>query len=120
MRRIAAATRPSRLINQIALADSRCKESTHELARLIGRSPKILAVIRAQLRKAFAMEPDSLLFTESRPPGIPHKVDSLTDRALSLLALPTVVTNVNQFTALSVRGDPNKQLPYTPDRKSVV
>lgn len=114
MRRIAAATRPSRLINQIALADSRCKESTHELARLIGRSPKILAVIRAQLRKAFAMEPDSLLFTESRPPGIPHKVDSLTDRALSLLALPTVVTNVNQFTALSVRGDPNKQLPYTP------
>lgn len=114
IRRINATTHPSRLINQIGLADWRSQESTQQLARLIGRSPKVLAVIRAELRKEFEIDPDSLLFTEPKPPDAPRKVDSLTDRALSLLVLPKVVINLNQFTALSVRGDPNRRLPYTP------
>ncbi len=114
IRRINASPHPSRLINQIGLADWRCKEATQQLARLIGRSPKVLTVIRAELRKEFEIDPDSLLFTEPKPPDEPRKVDSLTDRALSLLVTPTVVINVNHFTALSVRGDPSRRLPYTP------
>lgn len=113
-RRINAHPHPSRLINQIGLVDRRCTESTQELARLIGRSPKVLTVIRAELRKAFGMDPDCLLFTESKRPSEAGKVDSLTDRALMLLALPVVMANVNQFTALSVKGDPGCRLPYTP------
>lgn len=81
---------------------------------MIGRSPKVLTVIRAELRKAFGMDPDCLLFTESKRPSEAGKVDSLTDRALMLLALPVVMANVNQFTALSVKGDPGCRLPYTP------
>lgn len=113
-RRINAAPQPSRLINQIVLADWRCKDSTQELARLIGRSPKVLAVIRTELRKAFEIDPDSLLFTEPKPPDPPRKVESLTERALSLLVLPTVEINVNRFTALSIKDDPNRRLPYRP------
>ncbi|KMT56889.1 dermonecrotic toxin domain-containing protein [Pseudomonas fildesensis] len=114
IQRINAYTHPSRLINQIGLADWRCTESTQELARLIGRSPKVLKVIRAELRTAFEIDPDSLLFTEPESPGVPRKVDSLTDRALLLLVRPSVEINVNQFTALSVKGDPSRRLPYTP------
>lgn len=113
-RRINTYTHPSRLINQIGLAESRCSESAQVLKRLIGRSPKILTVIRAELRKAFEVDPDSLLFTEPAPPGEPQKVDSLTDRALRLLVLPTVSININQFTALSVKADPSRRLPFTP------
>ena len=48
--RINAYPHPSRLINQIGLADARCRESTRALTRLIGRSPRILKVIRASCR----------------------------------------------------------------------
>ncbi|MBC3926078.1 hypothetical protein H8S66_24670 [Pseudomonas lurida] len=113
-RRINTAPHPSRLINQIALADWRCNEATQALARLIGRSPKVLAVMRAELRKEFEIDPDSLVFTEPKPPDPPRKVETLTERALSLLVLPSVVINVNRFTALSVKGDPGCRLPYTP------
>ncbi|NVZ20453.1 dermonecrotic toxin domain-containing protein [Pseudomonas costantinii] len=112
--RINACTHPSRLINQIALADLRCGESTQALSYLIGRSPKVLNVLRAALRKVFKVDPDSLLFTEPKPPGAPEKVDTLTDRALLLLVKPSVAINVNSFTALSVKGDPDRRLPYTP------
>lgn len=113
-RRINACTHPSRIINQISLADMRCDESTRALMNLIGRSPKVLSVIRAALRKAFNVDPDSLLFTETRPPDAPEKVDTLTDRALLLLVDPSVAVNVNSFTALSVKGEPNRRLPCTP------
>ncbi|AZF06505.1 dermonecrotic toxin domain-containing protein [Pseudomonas sp. R5-89-07] len=112
--RINTTTHPSRLINQICLADLRCNESANALLRLTGRSPKILQVIRAELRKAFDVDPDNLLFTEPKPPRVAEKVDSLTDRALALLVLPSVPINVNQFTALSIKGDPGRRLPYTP------
>ncbi|MGC3725345.1 hypothetical protein, partial [Enterococcus faecalis] len=46
--------------------------------------------------------------------SVPEHVDSLTDRALLLLVLPSVPINVNQFTGLSVKGEPNRRLPYTP------
>ncbi len=112
--RINAYPHPSRLINQIGLADARCRESTRALTRLIGRSPRILKVIRAQLQKAFEIDPDSLLFTEPMPPRLPQKVDTLTDRALSLLVRPSVPFNINQYTLLSVKGAPDRRLPYTP------
>ncbi|MDQ0741478.1 dermonecrotic toxin domain-containing protein [Pseudomonas sp. W4I3] len=112
--RINAATHPSRLVNQICLADLRCSESVKALLRLTGRSPKILSVIRTELRKAFDIDPDSLLFTEPKPPRVAEKVNSLTDRALALLVLPSVSININQFTALSIKGDPDRRLPYTP------
>lgn len=113
-RRINASTHPSRLINQIALADLRCGESTQALTYLIGRSPKVLSVIRAALRKAFNVDPDSLLFTEPKPPRAPEKVDTLTDRVLLLLVKPSVAININSFTVLSVKGEPERSLPYTP------
>ncbi|KTC29903.1 hypothetical protein AO239_18160 [Pseudomonas sp. ICMP 19500] len=112
--RINAYPHPSRLINQIGLADARCRESTRALTRLIGRSPRILKVIRAQLQKAFEIDPDSLLFTEPMPPRLPQKVDTLTDRALLLLVRPSVPFNINQYTLLSVKGAPDRRLPYTP------
>ena len=112
-RRINRCTHPSRLINQICLADWRCKASAQALRRLIGRAPKVLKVIRAELRKAFEIDPDSLLFTESGA-GVRPKVDSLTERALLLLVKPAVPINANLFTTLSVKGDPDRRLPYTP------
>lgn len=113
-RRINAHAHPSRLINQIAFAELRCAEVIKVLARLIARVPKVLWVIRNELRKEFEIDPDSLLFTVPKPPAEPQKVDSLTDRALLSLVLPAVPINLNQFTALSVKGDPTRQLPYTP------
>ncbi|MFQ6348996.1 dermonecrotic toxin domain-containing protein [Pseudomonas sp. R11F] len=105
---------PSRLINQIALADLRCSESTQALVHLLGRSPKVLNVLRTELRKAFEMDPDSLIFTEPKPPRAAQKVDTLTDRALFSLVQPSVAVNVNAFTALSIKGRPRRRLPYTP------
>ena len=113
-RRINAHAHPSRLINQIAFAELRCVEVIKVLGRLIARAPKVLWVIRDELRKEFEIDPDTLLFTVPKPPAEPQKVDSLTDRALLSLALPAVPINLNQFTALSVKGDPTRQLPYTP------
>ncbi|WPN96692.1 dermonecrotic toxin domain-containing protein [Pseudomonas sp. MUP55] len=112
--RVNSATHPSRLVNQICLADMRCSESVNALLRLTGRSPKILQVVRAELRNAFDIDPDSLLFTEPKPPLQPEKVNTLTDRALALLVQPHVSINVNQFTALSIKGDPGRRLPFTP------
>jgi hypothetical protein len=114
VKRINTYTHPSRLVNQICLADARCRESVSVLTRLIGRSPKILKVIRAELRQLFDLDPDTLLFTEPKPPCVPEKVDSLTDRALALLVQPWVPTDINQFTALSIKGDPGRRLSFTP------
>ncbi|KWU48911.1 dermonecrotic toxin domain-containing protein [Pseudomonas palleroniana] len=105
---------PSRLINQIALADLRCSESAQALVHLLGRSPKVLNVLRTELRRAFKMDPDSLIFTEPKPPREAQQVDTLTDRALFSLVQPSVAINVNAFTALSIKGRPRRRLPYTP------
>ncbi|WP_081372221.1 dermonecrotic toxin domain-containing protein [Pseudomonas fluorescens] len=112
--RINTYTQPSRLINQVCLVDVRSSESAQALSRLIARSPRVLKVIRAQLRKAFEIDPNNLLFTQPKLAGEPEKVDSLTDRALQLLVLPSVPINVNLFTTLSVKGDPDRRLPFTP------
>ncbi|MGZ9705593.1 dermonecrotic toxin domain-containing protein [Pseudomonas sp. GNP013] len=112
--RINAATHPSRLINQIGLADRRSAESTRALTRLTWRSPRVLQVIRAELREEFDIDPDSLLFTELPPSTSSCTVESLTDKALLLLVRPAVEANVNRFIVLSVKGEPNRRLPYTP------
>lgn len=112
--RINASHPPSLLINRLAIADLRCADSQKWLSRLISGAPKVLRVIRAELRKAFELDPDNLLFTEPKPPAVAQKVDSLTDRTLRLLVLPSVSINVNQFTALSVRDEPDRRVPFTP------
>lgn len=105
---------PSLLINWLAIADLRCAQSAKHQSRLILHAPKVLRVIRAELRKAFDLDPDGLLFTEPKPPAAAQQVDSLTDRALRLMVLPTVPINLNQFTAVSLKAEPARQLPFTP------
>ena len=112
--RINSSPHPSRLINRLAVADLQCAESASELSRLILRAPRVLRVIRAELRRAFDLDPDTLLFTEPKPPAAAQKVDSLTDRALRLMALPSVSINLNQFTVLSLKGDSTRRVPFTP------
>ncbi len=111
--RINAAPRPSVLINRLAAADWRCSESVKSRARLILNAPKVLRVIRAVLRKTFDLDPDSLLFTEPKPPAVAQKVDTLTDRALQVLVLPSLSINLNHFTAVSLKGEPTQKLPFT-------
>ncbi|PRA31385.1 dermonecrotic toxin domain-containing protein [Pseudomonas poae] len=113
-RRINATDRPSHLINQIAAADLRCAQTTRALSQLMGRSPRVLKVIRAELRKAFGVDPDALLFTVPKPPAPAREVRSLTDWALILLVLPHVPINLNQFTALSLKGGGSHGLSYRP------
>lgn len=113
-RRINSHPQPSRLINQLGLADQRCANTTKALMHLTVRAPKILTVIRAALRKAFDIDPDKLLFTQAMPPPALHRVDTLTERALLLLALPAVPINLNQFTTLSVKDETARVWPLTP------
>lgn len=112
--RINASHPPSLLINRLAIADLRCADSQKWLSRLISGAPKVLRVIRAELHKAFGLDPNNVLFTEPKPPAAAQKVDSLTDRTLRLLVLPSVSINVNQFTALSLKDDPARRVPFTP------
>ncbi|MCS4313403.1 hypothetical protein M2397_003711 [Pseudomonas sp. BIGb0381] len=113
-RRINASPHPSLLINRLVAVDLRCAESAKCQARLILRAPRVLRVIRAELRQAFDLDPDTLLFTEPKPPAAAQKIDSLTDRALRLLVLPSVPINLNQFTVVSLKADPSRRLPFTP------
>ncbi|WP_240164810.1 dermonecrotic toxin domain-containing protein [Pseudomonas lactis] len=113
-RRINSHPQPSRLINQLGLADQRCANTTKALMHLTVRAPKVLKVIRAALRKAFDIDPDKLLFTETMSPSAPHRVDTLTERTLLSLALPAVPINLNQFTTLSVKDEPARVWPLTP------
>ncbi|MBC2379716.1 hypothetical protein HF257_01580 [Pseudomonas sp. WS 5106] len=112
--RINSCTHPSRLINQVCLADMRCRESAQTLTKLIGRSPKVLKVIRAELYKAFNEEPDNVLFTVPAQDGEPEKVDSLTDRAFLLLFQHRVDASVSASTTLSIKGKPGYRLMVTP------
>ena len=112
--RINASAHPSQLINQLAIVDRRCAQAARQLSRLILKAPKVLRVIRSELRKAFDLDPDSLLFTEPKPPAVAQRVDNLTDRALRLLVLPSVPINLNHFTAVSLKHAPTRRLPFTP------
>ena len=112
--RINSSLHPSRLVNRLALTDLGCAEAASTLSRLISAAPRVLRVVRAELRKAFELDPDRLLFTEPKPPAVAQKTDSLTDRALRLMVLPSVSINLNQFTALSDKDDPNRRFTFTP------
>ncbi len=112
--RINTCTHPSRLINQLCLADMRCRESAQTLTHLIGRSPRIVKVIRAELHKEFNEEPDDLMFTVPAKDGDPEKIDNLTTRALSMLFAPQVVATVCSSTTLSLRTRPGYPLMLTP------
>lgn len=112
--RINTCIHPSRLINQICLADMRCRESAQTLTRLIGRSPKVLKVIRAELYKTFNEEPDHVLFTVPAQDGEPEKVDSLTSRAFLLLFQHRLDASVCASTTLSIKGQPDYRLMFTP------
>ena len=112
-RRLNAVTHPSLEINRLHDAQASASAAAKALSGLIGRAPRVLGIIRNALQEAFGLDPDTLLFTEPRPPGRAHKVDSLTERALASLIQPYVPVNINHFTALSIQGDPSRNLPYT-------
>jgi len=112
--RINASRQPSLLINRLVVADLRCAESARSLSRLILKAPRIVRAVRAELRKAFDLDPNNLIFTEPKPPALAQKIDTLTDRALRLLVWPSVSININQFTALSLKDNPTARLPFTP------
>lgn len=111
-RRVNRAREPSRTINQIHAAHARCMHHAKELGHLAGRAPRILSIIRHALREAFALDPDTLLFSEPPPPQSPLHVNSLTDRALALFSDPGVPINLHHFTALSVQGQPTCALAF--------
>ncbi|HCT06663.1 MAG TPA: hypothetical protein DIW86_14980, partial [Pseudomonas sp.] len=111
-RRVNRTREPSRTINQIHAAHARCMHHAKELGHLAGRAPRILSIIRHALREAFALDPDTLLFSEPPPPQSPLHVNSLTDRALALFSDPGVPINLHHFTALSVQGQPTCALAF--------
>ncbi|WP_411379000.1 dermonecrotic toxin domain-containing protein [Pseudomonas sp. MPB26] len=111
--RINIEPQPSRTINQLHAAHARCTRTFRELEQMLWRAPRILSVIRHTLREAFALDPDSLLFTEPLLPQTAVRVDSLTDRTLALFHDPGVPINLHHFTALSLRDVPDRALPFT-------
>ncbi|WP_338475354.1 dermonecrotic toxin domain-containing protein [Pseudomonas khavaziana] len=112
-RRLNAVMQPSLEINRLHQAQASASEAAKVLSGLLGRAPRVLGVVRNALHEAFGLDPDTVLFTEPRPPAPPQKVDSLTERALALLIQPYVPVNINHFTALSIKDDPARTLPYT-------
>lgn len=112
-RRVNASAQPSRVINRLQAAEARCVESITLLRHLMSRAPRVLPVIRGALREAFALDPDTLLFTEPLPPAAAQKVHSLTERALALLVEPRVAANINSLTALSLKDNPTARLPFS-------
>ncbi|WP_339435545.1 dermonecrotic toxin domain-containing protein [Pseudomonas orientalis] len=112
-RRLNAVTQPSHEINRLCEAQTRAREAAKSLKGLVGRAPRVLGIIRGALRKAFALDPDTLLFTESRPPPLPRKVNNLTEKALALLIEPAVPLNINQFTSLCIKDQPARALSFT-------
>lgn len=111
-RRINAAPHPTRTLNQMHAVHARCILAAKQLGNLAGRAPRILSVIRHTLREAFALDPDTLLFSEPPPFQPARHVDSLTDRTLALFSDPGVPLNLHHFTALSLKGDPGRALPF--------
>ncbi len=112
-RRLNAVTQPSHEINRLCEAQTRAREVAKSLKGLVRRAPRVLGIIRGALRKAFALDPDTLLFTESRPPPLPRKVNNLTEKALVLLIEPDVPLDINQFTSLCIKDQPARALSFT-------
>ena len=112
-RRLNAVMQPSAEINRLYEAQTRGSKAAKALSGLIGRAPRVLGILRGALREAFGLDPDTVLFSEPRPPALVQRIDSLTERALGLLIQPYVPLNINQFTALSVKDDPSRPLPFT-------
>ena len=112
-RRLNAVMQPSQEINRLYQAHTRGRASAKALRALLGRAPRVLEILRRTLREAFALDPDTLLFTEPGPPAAPQRVNSLTERALALLIQPYVPRNVNQFTSLSIKDDPSRTVSFT-------
>lgn len=112
-RRLNEVSQPSHEINRLYEAQARAREAAKSLKGLIGRAPRVLGIIRSALRKAFALDPDTLMFTESRPPPLPQKVYSLTEKALALLIDPDVPLDINQFTVLLIKDEPARALAFT-------
>ena len=111
-RRINTTPYPTRTLNQLHAAHQRCGQTSRQLGDMAARAPRILSIIRHALREAFALDPDTLLFSEPPPPQPARHTNSLTDRALALFRDPGVPINLHHFTALSVQGDPGRVLPF--------
>lgn len=114
MRRLNASPAPSRFINDLHAAHGRCTESGRQLRRIMQHAPRIQRLVRGVLREHFSLDPDTLLFTVAALPGQPARVDSLTERAMALLHVRVFPLNINQFTRLSVQGEPATNVRLTP------
>ncbi|MHA6574275.1 dermonecrotic toxin domain-containing protein [Pseudomonas yamanorum] len=114
MRRLNASTAPSRFINDLHAAHGRCTESGRQLRRIMHHAPRIQRLVRGVLREHFSLEPDNLLFNVAELPGQPGRVDSLTERAMALLHVRVFPLNINQFTRLSIQGEPASSVRLTP------
>ncbi|WP_099487244.1 dermonecrotic toxin domain-containing protein [Pseudomonas sp. 2822-15] len=112
-RRLNEVSQPSHEINRLYEAQLSARASAKSLRTLMGRAPRVLGIIRGALRKAFALDPDTLLFTESRPAPLHLKVNNLTEKALGLLIQPDVPLDISQFTSLSIKGEPARSVPFT-------
>lgn len=111
--RVNESAQPSRLINHLQEVDARCSAATQHLQQLMTRAPRCLSVIRRALREAFALDPDNLLFSEPGTLALGPQVSTLTERALALLSHPGVPANLNHFTRLSLKDDPQRRLTLT-------
>ncbi|OWP68929.1 dermonecrotic toxin domain-containing protein [Pseudomonas sp. K2I15] len=112
-RRLDASAHPSRFINELHAAEVRCRDAIKQLRRLLEPAPGIYRLVRKGLREAFALDPDTLLFSEPSTPGGPQVVDSLTDRALGLLDNPAFPININRYTRLSMSTDASFKVAFT-------
>lgn len=114
MRRLNASPTPSRFINDLHAAHGRCNESGRQLRRIMYHAPRIQRLVRGVLREHFSLDPDTLWFTVAALPGQPGRVDSLTERAMALLHVRVFPLNINQFTRLSLQGEPAASVRLTP------
>ncbi|MDY7532017.1 hypothetical protein RGV33_10015 [Pseudomonas sp. Bout1] len=113
-RRLNAASSPSRFINDLHAANVRCTELARQLRRMMQHAPRIQRLVRGALHEHFSLDPDTLLFTVAALPGQAGRVDSLTERAMALLHVRVFPLNINQFTRMSVQGEPAGNLRLTP------
>jgi len=86
VQRINRTAHPSRLINELHAACARSEASAKQLTRMLERAPRIPWMIRGALRKAFGVDPDTLLLkVTGQLEGVPQSPE-LIEASLAVLA----------------------------------
>lgn len=84
--RINRTAHPSLLINELHAACARSEMSAKQLTRMLERAPRIPWMIRGALRKAFGVDPDTLLLkVPAQLEGVPRSRE-LVEASLAVLA----------------------------------